>query len=868
MAAVDRRNLLHRDGSISSHSDEMPMEEDSAASILQSVREQEQQFAQLTKEIENERRTVADQLNNGKYNDMEYQETQSMDSDGYYDPPQGEYVTETYSRREDYSDPREETEVLIDEDGVSKTVTKRIVTKTVTERRVRQVDEEGSLPRNHSDKVLPRHGSERINSDHGSNYDSMRRNNHNGPYDETRGLLRRSSGSSSGSDGGRRPSGYSYSSPRDNFGSTDEVRKQAQPEKFQPEEYGLEDDRRSDYDDDNDQYGLEPAYHDARKQRSISSDEAPSRYDDQMDGDVPIAAPRSTSKPQIGRAPLAMQEAGSRGSLDRLGTNWHSPSLEEVIKMLSYNMPVVQENAAAYLQHLCYSDDKIKSDVRKLGGIPPLVKLLDHESPKVELNACGALRNLCYGSKNDKNKIEVKNCEGVPAVVRLIRSAKNSQIKELATGTLWNLSAHPELKGQVLELGLEPLTNLVIIPYADSISQDSKPKEIEMVDIFTNSVGVIRNLSSTDSSESRRRLRECNGLLYALMNVLQTNKDNGDIDNKGTENCMCVLRNLTFKLQEETPNARELYVLDKPHNASEDKSDTSCFGKSKSKDKSEDVQEQIPPDDPEAVGSALLWQPENSRLYVSLLQDCKRDEVAEAALGALQNLTHGDWKWALYARIVVRKEKGLPVVIDKLRTDNDQVVRVGTTALTNLAEDRKNKDLIGKFAMKDLVYKLPGGSDPNVRLSDITTIAVLNTVRILVDKSPENVRNLREAAGIERITTINNSRDNSRFHARVVKAAGQVLQAIWANKETHSLLKKDGWNKNHFTPTVTVATLPRNSKLNNKPYEEPRSAPSASSTGGRRAQRNASQTGEEVQMTPVSNVSDSSKRKGPADSWV
>lgn len=34
-----------------------------------------------------------------------------------------DYVTETVSRREDYGDPREETEVIIDENGASKTVT-------------------------------------------------------------------------------------------------------------------------------------------------------------------------------------------------------------------------------------------------------------------------------------------------------------------------------------------------------------------------------------------------------------------------------------------------------------------------------------------------------------------------------------------------------------------------------------------------------------------------------------------------------------------------------------------------------------------------------------------------------------------------
>ena len=63
-----------------------------------------------------------------------------------------------------------------------------------------------------------------------------------------------------------------------------------------------------------------------------------------------------------------------------------------------------------------------------------MIKLLDHPNPQVEQNACGALRNLSYGQRNDKNKIEMKNHEGVPAVVRLIRSTEDMDTKEQATG--------------------------------------------------------------------------------------------------------------------------------------------------------------------------------------------------------------------------------------------------------------------------------------------------------------------------------------------------------------------------------------------------------------------------------------------------
>ena len=63
--------------------------------------------------------------------------------------------------------------------------------------------------------------------------------------------------------------------------------------------------------------------------------------------------------------------------------------------------------------------------------------------------------------------------------------------------------------------------------------------------------------------------------------------------------------------------------------------------------------------------------------------------------------------------------------------------------------------------MKDLVYKLPGGTEggSGVRHSDPTVIAVLNTIRVLVDKCADNVKYLRESAGIERITTINKKLD-------------------------------------------------------------------------------------------------------------
>lgn len=809
-------------GSLTDSEGSIDDESASSSNLLESVQEQALQFSKLTQEIEEEKRAVKRQLDMENYSgdQQSYSGSETYKSDVY--------ITHT----EEYGEPEEETSVLIDDQGNQKTIKTRTVTKTVTEQKFHHVEQK--LPSNN-------HTSSRSELSE-PQYASVDRNNVRPPSERDALLNEDSSSDGQHSDrlsyaGGDNNGGdHSMMNHSAVSGTRYEDVRRATPEKFQPEGYGLEEDGRSESGDDADQYGLEAAraYPTNRGSSVASHSDDSQRYDENGDDvdepdEMPIAAPRN--KEPVGRAPLAMQESGSRASLDALGGDgWQVPNLPEVIKMLTYNVKVVQQNAAAYIQHLCFNNDPIKADVRELGGIPPLVRLLDHPELDVQLNACGALRNLSFGSNNDANKIEIKKCEGVPAVVRLVRSTDDPAIRAQATGTLWNLSAHPDLKGQLLELGLEPLVNMIIIPYAESVGRGGKASNVDMIDLFTNAVGVVRNLSSTASTESRKRIRECPELVRSLVNVLQANCETGMVHNKATENCICVLRNLTYRLQDETPNYQELYMLDKPNGEEPAESGFFCFGKTKPKTITPDYGDQLPESDEEAEGSALLWQPEVARTYCRLLAETQKNpEITEATLGAIQNLTSGVWKWAVFARAVIRKEKGLPAIIDRMRTDKDRVVRAGTIALTNLAEDGKNKELIGKFAMKDLVYKLPGGNDPNVHHSDTTVIAVLNTIRVLVEKNPDNVKHLRESAGIERITTIN-KKDNSPYQKRVVKAAGQVLTAIWQNKEVHSLLKKDGWNKNHFLPTVTIDTLPRR-KANNAAGT---SSPSGTGTVGRR----------------------------------
>ena len=81
--------------------------------------------------------------------------------------------------------------------------------------------------------------------------------------------------------------------------------------------------------------------------------------------------------------------------------------------------------------------------------------------------------------------------------------------------------------------------------------------------------------------------------------------------------------------------------------------------------------------------------------YLNLLSNCSNPEPLEAAAGAIQNLAACYWQPSIDIRAAVRKEKGLPILVELLRMEVDRVVCAVATALRNLAIDQRNKELIG-----------------------------------------------------------------------------------------------------------------------------------------------------------------------------
>ncbi|XP_058052854.1 catenin delta-1 isoform X6 [Ahaetulla prasina] len=791
-------------------------EVESTASILASVKEQEAQFEKLTRALEEERRHVSAQLERVRVSPQDASQTMANGTLTRRHQ-NGRFLGNADLERQKFS------ELKLNGPQVKKVV------KTMTTRTVQQVGPDGlpidgSPVTNNYIQTMDRNFRKNTNGGPGAYMTqpgtaTLPRNYHYSdsygrPYEDSYHGSEHSYGSLSRVtriDERYRPSvdGYRAPSRQDVYGPQPQVRvggSNMDLNRFHAEPYGLEDDQRSMAYDELD-YGAVPEYGTARRTGTPSDPRQRLRsYEDMLVDDM--------ARDQYYWSPMAQHDRGSLASLDSLRkggpppANWRQPELPEVIAMLGFRLDAVKSNAAAYLQHLCYRNDKVKTDVRKLKGIPVLVGLLDHPKKEVHYGACGALKNISYGRDQD-NKVAIKNCDGVPALVRLLRKARDMDLTEVITGTLWNLSSHDSIKMAIVDNALHALTDEVIIPrsgWEREPSEDSKPRHIEWESVLTNTIGCLRNVSS-ERSEARRKLRECDGLVDALLYIVQAEIGQKDLDSKLVENCVCLLRNLSYQVHREIPHAER--YQEAPINAANNTGPhaASCFGAKKGKDEwfargkkqTEDPSTDIvdfPKRQTPAKGYELLFQPEIVRIYISLLKESKTPAIIEASAGALQNLCAGRWTYGRYIRSALRQEKGLSAIADHLTHDSERVVKAASGALRNLAVDSRNKELIGKHAIPSLVKNLPGGQQTQAKnLSEDTVVSVLNTINEVIADNLEAAKKLRETQGIEKLVLINKSGNRSE---REVRAAALVLQTIWGYKELRKPLEKEGWKKSDF----------------------------------------------------------------------
>ncbi|KAG7253929.1 hypothetical protein CRUP_030433 [Coryphaenoides rupestris] len=226
------------------------------------------------------------------------------------------------------------------------------------------------------------------------------------------------------------------------------------------------------------------------------------------------------------------------------------------------------------------------------------------------------------------------------------------------------------------------MTNTVIIPHSgwsSSTFDDDHKLKFHSSLVLRNSTGCLRNLSSA-GEEARKQLRTCEGVVDSLLYIV--------------ENCICTLRNLSYRLELEMPPSRLLGgqevdgLLGSESPGKE--ADSGCWGRKK-KRKRRSLQEDtwdgvgpIPGFSKALQGAEMLWHPAVVKPYLTLLAESSNPATLEGAAGSLQNLSAGNWK-----------EKGLPILVELLRMDNDRVVCSVATALRNMALDVRNKELIG-----------------------------------------------------------------------------------------------------------------------------------------------------------------------------
>ena len=115
----------------------------------------------------------------------------------------------------------------------------------------------------------------------------------------------------------------------------------------------------------------------------------------------------------------------------------------------------------------------------------------------------------------------------------------------------------------------------------------------------------------------------------------------------------------------------------------------------------------IPQPDPAAKGIDRLLEIAILLPLVTLMHNATNPQTIEASIGIVQNLTADHYVTSAYLRAQFRKEKGLPILVERITDQSPTISHTSIIALRNLAVDLKNRDLVGKYGMKEVCMHIP-----------------------------------------------------------------------------------------------------------------------------------------------------------------
>ncbi|XP_051755986.1 plakophilin-3 isoform X2 [Ctenopharyngodon idella] len=485
------------------------------------------------------------------------------------------------------------------------------------------------------------------------------------------------------------------------------------------------------------------------------------------------------------------------GTADALG-GIHNLDMTTAVSYLSSTDVAMQMLGAAYIQHQCYHSNEAKTMVRSLKGISALVQLFSSENQEVQRYATGATRNLIY--ENMDNKTALIEAGGISKLIGALREP-DDELRKNITGILWNLSSKDSLKERLARESLSELTERVLVPLSGGGDAGVIQQSASEADIFFNTTGCLRNLSSVNE-RTRQQMRETRGLVDSLVGYIENSLQEGKVEDKGVENCVCVLRNLSYQLYSEIPASVQMR-LEGPTRAQDTRHNDpiGCFTpqSKKAKDRSQELSTfsevaRVP------KGAEWLWHPQIVGLYNRILQSCETSTATrEATAGALQNITAGDSRWAsVLSRVALEQERMLPVILDLLRGPTDAELRSLTGLLRNLSRHCKNKADMATKVVNTLVNKLPSDGYQKEPSSDVV-VNICGVLNNLVTGSSLAARDITYFDGLPKLVSIKTSHDNSPGKLKAARAASTVLSNMFQYSKLHRDYKQKGFTRRDFT---------------------------------------------------------------------
>nr|XP_057934261.1 plakophilin-2 isoform X2 [Doryrhamphus excisus] len=480
-------------------------------------------------------------------------------------------------------------------------------------------------------------------------------------------------------------------------------------------------------------------------------------------------------------------------------------TLERAVNLLTQQNEDTLIRAAAHIQSQCLKSADARRMVYYLRGIRKLLHLLHNDDEEVQSGAAAALRNVVYQSS--ENKMEVKDNAGVATALRVLKSSRDTETRRHLAGLLWNLSSHDLLKETLTREALPVLTQSVLVP-TSGISEGENPKDELLADdeVFHSATGCLRNLSSS-GPDGRKTMRECENLIDSLVYYIRGTISDYKTDDKSTENCVCILHNLSYQMETELPDKYAKHLLQSQQHLQPKAKTVGCFAQRSTKT-TEQAEHQcfLLEEKANPRGIEWLWSSITIRMYLSLIARSVRHYTQEAAIGALQNITAGNGPMTeAIAHTIVQKENGLLHVRKVLQEGERDVRRTAVSLIKNLSRFSQLHPDIVKQVLPEVAELLPNNDTGRDLPSDVTA----SLCHILINLSQSNVNNVRailSQGALPKICNIS-KKDNGYGPSRAGQAACLLLHTMWRHSDLHGTYKKCGFRKADFINARTTKAV-------------------------------------------------------------